>query len=147
VPDLTQLSGLASGYEAALGWAGVGSLAMLVGSLVLLYFFITRMPADYFAEEEAPPRPWEDAHSALGVTVHVARNVAGLVLLVAGIAMLVLPGQGLLTILMAVILLEFPGKRRIELALVRRRQICSGLNWIRERAGRAPFVVFPAEEV
>ena len=63
------------------------------------------------------------------------------VLVMAGIAMLVLPGQGLLTILLGIMLLEFPGKRRVELMLLRRPEILAGLNWIRRHANRPPFEV------
>jgi hypothetical protein len=142
MPELTVVRELVSGYEAALGWAGAASLAMLVGSLALLGFFITRTPADYFARPDSPPSPWANLHPALHIAIRVARNIAGLILVLAGIAMLVLPGQGLLTILMGIMLLQFPGKRRLELALVRRPPIFAGLNWIRTRAHREPFEVY-----
>jgi len=142
VPDTGALSDLVTQYEGALGWASAASVAMLVGSLVLLAAFVARMPSDYFASPEPRPSPWSNRHPALHALMRVIRNAAGLVLLVSGVAMLVLPGQGLLTILMAVILLEFPGKRRLELRLVRQPQIMTGLNWVRERLGREPFQVF-----
>ena len=47
-----------------------------------------------------------------------------------------LPGQGILTLLVALMLLDFPGKRRLELWLVRRRGLVRGIDWIRERGGR-----------
>jgi hypothetical protein len=53
--------------------------------------------------------------------------------------MLVLPGQGVLTILAGITLLNYPGKRRLELWLVRRPAIHRAIDWIRRRAGRAPL--------
>ena len=46
------------------------------------------------------------------------RNAVGLVLVTAGLAMLVLPGQGIITLLVGIILMDFPGKHRlVELCL------------------------------
>jgi hypothetical protein len=56
-----------------------------------------------------------------------------------GLAMLVLPGQGILTILIGVMLLDFPGKRRWELWLIRRRGVRHSIDWIRQRAARPPL--------
>ena len=55
--------------------------------------------------------------------------------------LLVLPGQGLLTMLIGLLLLDFPGKRAVELKLVRRPGIAAFLNRMRARHGRPPFVV------
>ena len=53
-----------------------------------------------------------------------------------GIAMLVLPGQGLLTIVVGIVLLNFPGKYRLERWLATRSPVWRSLNWLRRRAGR-----------
>ena len=61
--------------------------------------------------------------------------------LAAGMAMLVLPGQGLLTLLMGFLLLDFPGKYRLEKWLFLRRRVREGVNWLRKRAGSEPLRV------
>jgi hypothetical protein len=114
---------------------------MLVGSLVLVAVFLARIPHDYFAQEDPPPGQFEGRHALLYWSVTIARNVVGFVLIVAGIAMLVLPGQGLLTILIGLILAQFPGKRALELRLVSRPEILRGLNWFRGVMRRRPFEV------
>lgn len=111
-------------------------LAVSVGGLLFVPWLVARIPADYFATLEPPPGPWSRAHPVLRVVLVVAKNLLGAVLLVAGILMLFLPGQGILTMLVAVMLLDFPGKRRLELWLVRRRGLVRGIDWIRERGGR-----------
>ena len=60
-------------------------------------------------------------------------------MLLLGIAMLVLPGQGVLTILAALVLLDFPGKRRLERRLLLRPRLLGALNSLRARAGRPPI--------
>jgi hypothetical protein len=67
------------------------------------------------------------------------KNAVGGLLLVAGILMLVLPGQGILTILAALALLNFPGKRALELRILHRPALLKGINWLRRRAGRKPL--------
>jgi hypothetical protein len=66
----------------------------------------------------------------------VVKNVIGAVLLVAGLVMLVVPGQGLLTIAVGLMLVDFPGKFRLERWLATRRPVWKAINWLRARAGR-----------
>ncbi len=53
--------------------------------------------------------------------------------------MLVLPGQGLLTILFGLILMDFPRKRQLERRLIKVQPVRAAANWIRQRYGRPPF--------
>ena len=76
-----------------------------------------------------------------GPIVRLLKNATGGLFLIAGIAMLVLPGQGLLTILIGLMLIDFPGKRRFELALIRRRHVLNAVNWMRQKSGRDPLLV------
>ena len=69
----------------------------------------------------------------------VIRNVLGWVFVVAGIAMLVLPGQGLLSIIAGLVLIDFPGKHRLERRLLASHVVRDAMNWLRRRAGRPPF--------
>jgi UPF0716 family protein affecting phage T7 exclusion len=71
----------------------------------------------------------------------VLKNLIGAVLLVGGIAMLVLPGQGLLTMLLGLSLINFPGKFWLERKLIQRRAVHRSVNWIRRKGGSEPMVV------
>ena len=117
------------------------SAVMFAGSLALMPVLLARMPADYFARGESPFAGWRRRHPLVGGALLVARNLLGVILLLAGLAMMVLPGQGIITILVALTLLDFPGKRRLELRIIRQRQVRSAIDWIRRRAGRPPLVV------
>ena len=55
--------------------------------------------------------------------------------------MLVLPGQGLLTILIGLAVMQFPGKFELERWLVTRKGVLEGINWLRQRSGRLPLEV------
>jgi hypothetical protein len=124
----------------ALVWsvaAGV-SIATFVGSLVAIPWLIARLPADHFVPVKRP-RPAERRHPVLRIALLILKNLIGGLLVLAGVAMLVLPGQGLLAILMGLVLLDYPGKHRFERWLIRRRAIRRPVDWIRRRAGREPL--------
>jgi hypothetical protein len=80
------------------------------------------------------------AHPRLSFLLTVIKNLIGGVFILAGLVMLVLPGQGLLTILIGITLTNFPGKYKLEQGLARRRSILRAMNWIRGKAHRTPLV-------
>jgi hypothetical protein len=123
-------------HEALLWWLVVASIASLVLCAAFLPVVLVRLPVDYFSPHR-PHAPWP--RTLLGWLTRIASNVAGVVFVCAGVAMLVLPGQGLLTIFVGLLLLEFPGKRRLERGIVARPAIRRFVDRIRGRRGRPPF--------
>ena len=59
--------------------------------------------------------------------------------LLLGIMLLVLPGQGILTIIVGIILVDFPMKYRLERWLVSRKKVLKSMNWLRKRANKKPL--------
>lgn len=118
----------------SLGFAFLG-----VTSLLALPFLVARIPADYFTR----PRTLTAPGSAQWLG-RVIKNLLGWLLLLIGVAMLILPGQGLLTIFAALILIDFPGKQRFERWFIQRPQVLRAMNSLRKRAHRPPFE-FPSK--
>jgi len=121
-----------------LSWLFVVSLASLALCASLLPVMVLRLPADYFAssrDEQPAPR------TAIGWLLRIAKNLAGALFVLAGIAMLLLPGQGVLTILIGLMLLEFPGKRRLERRIVGLPSVLKVLNKMRMRRNLPPLIV------
>lgn len=121
-----------------LGWLFVGSIASLVLCALLLPVVVMRLPPDYFAssrDQQPPPR------HLLGWLWRIVKNVLGVVFVLAGVAMLILPGQGLLTILIGLMMVDIPGKRAVERRIVARPMILRLLNKMRASRGRAPLIV------
>lgn len=114
---------------------------MFVGSLAVMPVLVARMRADYFVRPGLPNVTWMGRHPLARASVWLVKNLLGVGLLIAGLAMMVLPGQGIITILVALTLLDFPGKRRLELRIIRQPQVRNAINWIRRRAGRPPLTV------
>lgn len=136
------LSDFIHANENLLLFLGAVSIVTFIGSLLVVPWLIVRIPADYFALEERRMAHWQDSHPALRWSSLIAKNCLGAVLIVMGIAMLVLPGQGLLTILIGIVLLNFPGKFRLERWLVQKGPIWRSVNWLRRRAGRPELEIW-----
>lgn len=119
---------------------GLLSLVTFVGSLIAVPWLIGRMRADYFLTHWQQVETRHRRHPALALVILLLRNGGGLVLIAAGLAMLFLPGQGLLTVLIGVCVMDFPGKRHLLDRLSQIPQIQKGLNWVRRQRGKEEFV-------
>ncbi len=123
-------------------WFAVSSAVMFVGTLIAIPIILMRLPADYF--DIRIPRPWmENHHPVLRLFGHIAKNVVGAIFLFAGLLMLFLPGQGLLTMLIGLSLIEFPGKRRVEAKIVGQSTVLSTINGMRARFDKPPLIIAP----
>lgn len=126
-------------HSTGLGWLVLASAVMFFGTLLLVPAMVVRIPRDYFAHQRRPPAAWLPEHPVLRTLAVGVKNLCGGLLLLVGIAMLVLPGQGLLTMLLGVMLLDFPGKYRLERWLVGRGPTLRMINWLRRRSGQPPL--------
>jgi nitric oxide reductase large subunit len=111
-------------------------------SLAVVSFIMIRIPADYF-QPDRPRELWSDRHPAVRLLGVFAKNLLGVVLVVLGILMSIpgVPGQGILTILLGIMLLDFPGKRNLEYKLVSRPQVRKTINKLRHRFGQPSLVL------
>lgn len=110
-----------------------------MGSLVALPILVTRIRADYFVRDEDAPSPFRSGQPALSILLRILKNVAGTIFVAAGFAMLVLPGQGVITILIGISFLDLPRKRALEAWIVGRPGIRQAVQALRRRAGRPPL--------
>lgn len=129
------------GHEVLLGWLSVVSALMFVGSLLAIPWLVVRIPADYFVRRQHFVDRWQPRHPLLRIALLALKNSCGIVLVAAGVAMLVLPGQGILTILVGLMFLDFPGKLRLERRLAQQPAVMAAINWMRAKAGRPPLEV------
>lgn len=124
-------------------WGTVASLTMFIGTLIVIPVIITRMGEDYFMPSR--PESFAKLHPALRLVGLIFKNLLGMIFVIIGILMIFMPGQGLLTILMGLALLNFPGKRKVELAMVRYPPVRKATDWIRRRAHKSPFQIPDSE--
>lgn len=118
------------------------SVVFFVGSLIAIPFILVRLPTDFF--DTRVPRRWmEDHHPVLRVLGHIVKNVVGAIFLFAGFLMLFLPGQGILTMLIGMTMLDFPGKRRLEAKMIGQPAVLSTINSMRQKFGKPPLTIAP----
>lgn len=116
-------------------WIGTASLSMLIAAAVVL-----RLPPTYFRDEAKPALRADQPASTL--IRRMARNGLGMILVLAGVLLSLpgVPGQGAMTILVGLLLIDFPGRSRFERALLRRPSVLPALNRLRTRFGKAPLL-------
>jgi hypothetical protein len=122
-------------------WAAAIYLLMFTVSLAAFGALVVALPERYFVEGEdrwsanqAPLVRW---------LVVIGKNLVGLGLIALGLLLSLpgMPGQGLLTIAVGVVLLDIPGKHRLVRSLVRREGVLRNINRFRSWFGRRPLVV------
>ena len=120
--------------------AAIASLLMFIASLFVVPWLVVRMPDDFLVRNPPMRTEWGHHHPAIRMLLQVLQNVLAYVLIGAGIVMLVLPGQGVLTIVVGLMLADFPGKHRLVRWLLTRGPVLTAINWLRARAHRAPLL-------
>ena len=114
---------------------GVG---VFLGSLLLSFAAIAivmvKIPANYFSshyvQDFLPDSPWVVRWGAV-----IAKNLLGLFLIGLGIILSLpgVPGQGILTILLGLIMMDIPGKRPLEARIIKRPTVLAAINKLRQR--------------
>ncbi len=128
-------------WQSAL-WAGSIFLVTLVGSLIVVSFVLVKLPPTYFQSSHAREF-WTDRHPAVRWSGIIVKNIVGFLIVCLGVLMSLpgVPGQGILTILLGIMLLDFPGKRRLELKILSRPKVLRAINNLRNRFNRPPLVL------
>jgi hypothetical protein len=126
-------------HEALLGWLAALSAVTFLATLLLVPILIARLPEDYFLPRRRHSTAWGEQHGVMRLLLKAAKNALGLLFIACGVAMLLLPGQGILTIIIGIVLADFPGKYRLERWLASRPRVLRAMNWIRRRARRPPL--------
>ena len=129
--------------EALIQQVGTASLVMLAWTLVALPVAVVTLPEDYFTRERREAAGRSRKRPLLWGLVAFVKNLLGIVLILAGLTMLVLPGQGAITILIGLALTNFPGKYAIERRIACQPAVGRTLQRIRELTGRPPLRMPP----
>ena len=122
---------------------GLGVLIVVVTFVVatgVVSFVVVKLPATYFHPDH-DREVLKDKHPAIRWAGIIGKNLAGVILIVLGVVMSLpgIPGPGLLTILFGVMLVDFPGKRRLEQKFVSQPRVLKAINDLRERFGKKPM--------
>lgn len=133
-------------------WYGLtwGRLAIGVGVFLLSFAFsfvsiavvMVKIPANYFSShfvaDFLPNSTWLVRWGAV-----IAKNLFGAFLIILGLALSLpgIPGQGILTILLGLIMLDIPGKRPLEAKIIKRPKVLYAVNKLREKYNKPPLII------
>jgi hypothetical protein len=129
---------------------GLTWFSVLIGILIFLgsfflnlgivSFILVKLPADHFSKKRKT-KFWSGPNPALHAAKVIGKNIAGVLLVALGVVLSVpgVPGQGLLTILLGVMLLDFPGRHRLEQKLLSKPSIVNTINRLRGRFEKPPL--------
>lgn len=106
------------------------SIAVFVGSLIAIPIVVARLPEDYLVK---PPE------KSKSLAKKIAKNALGVALLGVGIAMLILPGQGILMVIVGLTLVDFPGRHKLVVKLMKKPKVQKVITAIRKRFGKPPL--------
>jgi hypothetical protein len=122
---------------------GIGLfLISLAISFAAIAIVMVKIPANYFSthyeRDFLPGSPWLVRWGAV-----ILKNILGVILIIIGIILSLpgVPGQGILTILLGLIMLDIPGKRPLEARIIQRPAVLTAINRLRARYGKEPLIV------
>ena len=118
---------------------GASFILIFIISILGISWFVAQIPEDYFLSSKRKPSKCQEQNPILRLAVLFGKNIIGVSLIIGGLLMLVLPGQGLLTIVTGLLLINYPGKYKLEQKLVAMPSIFRALNWIRVKANKPPL--------
>jgi len=121
-------------HATAVGVSALVTAVLGFGATLLVPWAIARLPADYFVRPVTPKRR----------AIRVARWIVGGLVTAAGVAMLVLPGPGMVAIVAGLVILDLPLLHRLAIHILRRPGVAKAVTRVREKRGRPPLLVPPA---
>lgn len=120
---------------------GVGLfLLSLTVSFIAIAIVMVKIPANYFSshykQDFLPGSHWTVRWGAV-----ILKNILGVFLIILGILLSLpgVPGQGILTILLGLIMIDIPGKRPLEARIIQRPTVLAAVNHLREKYGKPPL--------
>lgn len=134
-----QLIELISNYKTYIFWLGTISMVIFLFSLLSIKWLVSMIPSNYFIDKKKSK--FRSKYPFAWLLTLIIKNILGYILIIGGIMMLVLPGQGLFTIFIGLILSNYPGKYFIEKRIVSIPTIINSINWLRRKSNKDPIKI------
>ena len=120
-------------------WLGIVSSVIFLVSLLSIGWLVSLIPSDYFINRKESK--FKLNYPVAWIVSVVIKNIFGYILIFGGILMLILPGQGLITIFIGLLLSNYPGKYSIEKRIIASPKILKSINWLRKRSNEPPLII------
>ena len=117
----------------------VVSSIIFLGSLLSIGWLVSLIPSDYFVDRKESK--FKLNYPAAWIISTIIKNIFGYILILGGILMLILPGQGLITIFIGLMLSNYPGKYSIEKRIIATPKILKSINWLRKKSDEPPLIL------
>ena len=121
-----------SDYKIYLVWLGSLSFIIFIFSLLTIKWLVALIPSDYFIKKNNSE--FRSNYPIFWLVSIIIKNLVGYTLIVGGILMLVLPGQGLFTLFVGLMLSNYPGKFYIERKFIAIPSVLRAINWLRKKS-------------
>lgn len=128
-----------SSYRVYILWLATISLFVFIFSLISIKWLVALIPTNYFIKKNMVKS--KKSYSFIWLISVIVKNLIGYTLILGGLLMLVLPGQGLFTILMGLILSNYPGKYNIERRFISIPSVLKTVNWLRKKSNKPPLEI------
>ena len=122
---------------------GVGIfLVTFFVNLALVSLILVKIHADYFGVSPRSKFLANQSHP-VRILALIGKNLVGVFLVALGIVLSLpgVPGQGVLTILLGVMLLDLPGLRSFERWIVSSPKVLKAVNNLRQRFDKPPLIL------
>ena len=126
-------------YKIYIFWIGAISFFIFIFSLISIKWLAAQIPTNYFIDRD--DSEFKKTYRFLWLISIIIKNLIGYTLIFGGVLMLVLPGQGLFTIFIGLILSSYPGKYRLERKLIAIPGILKTVNWLRKKSNKDPLEI------
>ena len=115
-------------------YLGVFSFCIFFMSIFGIKYFAAKIPQDYFTKKQRVSK-LKDSSVVLWLFYMITKNLIGYIFIILGILALVLPGQGILMILIGLVMSDYPGKQNLERRIISIKTVRRGINWLRKKSG------------
>ena len=136
---LEQIIDLIDDYKSIIFWLGLLSFLIFIFSLVTIKWLVALIPSDYFVSRK--DTKFKSEYPFIWLISMIIKNIIGYVLIIGGILMLLLPGQGLFTIFIGLMMSNYPGKYYIEKKFIAIPSILKTINWLRKQSNKEPIII------
>ena len=136
---IEKIQNLFGNYYDFFFWLGIVSSVIFLVSLLSIGRLVSLIPSDYFINRKESK--FKLNYPVAWLVSAIIKNIFGYILIFGGILMLILPGQGLITIFVGLLLSNYPGKYSIEKRIIATPKILKSINWLRKRSNEPPLII------
>lgn len=135
------MTALIYNHENLFLWLTIASIIGFIASIILIPWMVTKIPSDYFSHPKRQKDIWDNQPQIMRLIFIFLKNILGAILVIGGIAMLVLPGQEIFTIIIGLFIMDFPSKYKVEIWIIKHPSVLRFINKLRVKVKQRPLEI------